>query len=267
MDSFLKDKVVLISGSRMGIGKALAFQMAHQGAKIVINARTEEALCQTENELKTLGFEVLAVAGDVSDLADCEAMIQKTIATFGRLDILVNNAGLSAKGSLSEASPTVFAKLIEVNLMGSYYLSYCALPHLLQTKGSVLFVSSVAGIHGLPYHGSYSASKMALTALAETLKIELQGTGVFVGIAYVGFTENDQQKTTFNPQGELEVLPKRTNVKLTPTAQTADKLIRQIIHREFRVYHSLMGKVSMALYRLSPNLVVWMLTKLKHKMQ
>jgi short-subunit dehydrogenase len=253
------DKVVIITGSRQGIGKTLAHMLGSLGAKLVINGRKSVELEQTKNELAEKGYDVLAVVGDVSNPEDCKKIITSTVKHFGRIDILINNAGLAAKGSVEDSNPTVFKKLVDVNILGSVYPTKYALPYIKESNGSIIFISSLAGISGLPYNSAYSTSKMALTAFAESLKIELYKTKVHVGISYVSFTENDPNKVVFNSEGKLEILPKRLNVKKMPVSKTASLILKQIENRKFKVVLSSLGKISWFLNKVSP----WLVEKIK----
>lgn len=265
MQNYFNNKVVVITGSNQGIGKMLAHQLGTYGAKVVINGRNKQKLDNVLKELTDLGVDTLALNGDISTIDFCETLIQKTVEHFGRLDVLINNAGMSAKASLAEGSLEVFKKVIDINLLGSAYTSKFAIPHLIESKGSLLFISSLAGIHGLPFFTSYSSSKMALTGLAESLRIELHGHDIHIGTAYVGFTETSNEKTFYNVKGELEVLKKRENVKATPLTVTTDKLLRQIKGRKKSVYHSPVGKLNRILNRISPGFVEFFLKKSLHK--
>jgi len=256
-----KDKVVVITGSRMGIGKTLAIRIGELGAKLVINARNEDGLNKTKQELVNNGFEVLAVPGDVSKIEDCKKLINQTIKTYNKIDIVINNAGLSAKGLLENCDLETYKKMVDVNLLGSVYMTRIALPYIKKSSGSILFISSLAGINGLPFYSSYSASKMAITAVAESLKIELNKQKVHVGVAYVSFTENDPNKKFYNEKGELEVLPKRSNVKLMPVERTAQLIINQIRKRKFKVIHSGLGKLNWVMYKIFPKLIEFILVK------
>ena len=170
--SFFQDKVIIITGSSMGIGKTMARMMAEAGAQIVLNGRNKQRLNDTQQSFREQGFEMLAVSGDVSKVEDCQQLIEATLKAHGRIDALINNAGISTEGTVMELDPEVFRKVMEVNVLGSVYPTQAALSHLRQSKGSVIFIGSVAGIRGLPRYAPYSASKMALTALAESLKLK-----------------------------------------------------------------------------------------------
>jgi short-subunit dehydrogenase len=123
-----------------------------------------------------------------------------------------------------------------------------------------MFVSSLAGMFGLPAYSGYSASKMALTALAQSLKNELHGQNVHVGIAYVGFTENDPAKEQYNSKGELAPLPER-KVKRVTSEKTAFLLINQIRKRKFRSVHSFLGKAESVISKFFPGLIAMILRR------
>ncbi|MBN2520003.1 MAG: SDR family oxidoreductase [Bacteroidales bacterium] len=249
------NKVIIITGSRIGLGKQLASRLAGYGAKVVINARQKEGLEMTKKELTGKGFTIHSVPGDVSKPEESKKIIEETINTFGKIDILINNAGISGKGTIEDTDPMVFENVINTNLLGSIYPTKYALPYLKQTNGSIIFISSVAGIRGLPLYSSYSASKMALTALAQSLKIELNNTKIHVGISYVSFTENDPQKLAYNSNGILEYLPQRTAVKVRPAEKTINDIIKQIKKRKSLSIHTILGKITWFFNKISPKLV------------
>ncbi|MEM9821929.1 MAG: SDR family oxidoreductase [Bacteroidota bacterium] len=251
----MKNKVAIITGSTMGIGKKMALTLAERGAKIVLNGRNEARLEQTLQEMKGKGYKVIGVAGDVSIPKDNKKLIDATLSAFGQIDLLVNNAGISTEGLVTEIHPEVFAKVMNVNYMGSVYATQLAIPHLAKTKGSILFISSVAGIRGIPNYAVYSSSKMALTALAEALKIEVAEQGIHVGIAYVGFTENDPNKTIYDAQGNVIPQPKRSFIKAEDPQIVVNRLIGMIEKRRFKEVFSPLGKLNAIINRFLPFIV------------
>ena len=257
----LKDKVILITGSSMGIGKTMAWKMAERGATIVFNARNQKRLQQTFADFQAAGFQGLALPGDVSQVDDCQRLIDRTEDAFGRLDVLVNNAGISMEGTLDNLAPEVFKKVIDVNIMGSVYPTQVALPLLRASKGSVIFIGSAAGIRGIPKYSAYSASKMALTAIAESLAIEEQDSGVHVGLAYVGFTENDPDKTIYDADGNIIPQPKRDFIKAEPPEAVARRIISMIEDRKFKRVFTPLGKLNALVNRWAPSLGGFILSR------
>lgn len=263
----LTNKVVIITGSSMGIGKVMARSMAEQGAKIVLNGRNQTRLDATFEELKKEFPSVIAIQGDVSNVEDCERLMKEAIAAFGQIDVLVNNAGISMEGTIEDLHPDVFKKVIEVNILGSVYPTQCALPALRKSKGHVIFMGSAAGIRGIPNYGAYSASKMALTAIVESMKIELEGTDVHVGLAYVGFTENDPDKTIFDAKGQVIPQPKRSNIKAEPPQAVAKRIIAMIENRRFKQVFTPLGKLNAVMNKWAPGLVGRILSRNYQKQQ
>ena len=168
------DQVVIITGASAGIGKSLALMLASQCAKVVIAARRADRLEQIAEVCHAFCGEVLVVPTDVSDEAQCKALIDKTIAAYGRLDMLINNAGMAASALLDEFPDLhLFRQTVGINLYGTVYCTYYALPHLKQSKGRIVSVSSLGGKLAIPYNTPYCASKYALHGFFDSLRMEL----------------------------------------------------------------------------------------------
>jgi NAD(P)-dependent dehydrogenase (short-subunit alcohol dehydrogenase family) len=229
----------------------------------MLNARGGDRLEAAVTEFSTTygTSRVHGLAGDVSDPAFIHDLIERTVHHFHRLDILVNNAGITGKGALGELNLEKQQQIIDVNLMGSVHCTQYALPHLRATQGRIMFISSLAGLHGLPGYSMYSMSKMALTALAESLRNEVRRSGVRVGIAYVGFTENEAVKTQLDASGEIIPLEKRSVPGIASRYKTARKILKQIARGRFKQVHSPLGILLYGLNRVSPGLVNWILAR------
>ena len=152
----MKNKVVIITGSGGGIGKATAIAFCQKGASVMLNGRNAEKLAQTERELRAMGFSVSSFAADVTDYNDCQALVKKTLDTFGRLDVLVTNASLSMRARFDEMSPETFKKVMDSNIYGSTMPAKAALDAITETKGSIVFIGSVAGLYGMPSASAYT---------------------------------------------------------------------------------------------------------------
>lgn len=259
--STLDGKVAIITGSSKGIGKAIAIALAKKNVRVVLNGRSREILENTSAELRSSGFDITFVQGDVGNYSDCENLVEQTIKKYGRLDILVNNAGLAMEGTIANTSPEVFAKVFHTNILGVLFPTKAALPYLKQSQGSVVFTGSIAGFMGLPDYSAYSASKMSLTALVQSLKIELAGTGVHVGINYVGFAENDENKTYLNHHGEIEKMPVRKQFKRMPLEIVAAHFVKGIENRRYKQTLSGLGKLTNYVQRYFPMLFEWLMIR------
>lgn len=254
--SYFKDKVAVVTGSGMGIGKATALELCKQGAKVVLNGRNPERLQKAYTEFKERGFDVIAVPCDITRTEDCENLINKTIKTYGQLDILITNASVSMRERFEKLQPEIFANIIHSNINGSAFPAWYALPHLKKTKGSITFISSAAGFLGMPTGSAYSAGKMALTALAQSMRIELNGSGVHIGIVHVGFTQNEEEKRVLNANGELIPVAVRPAYLQQTREQVAKAVLRSIRKRNFKTVLSVIGKMNSIMSRFFPSLVI-----------
>ena len=252
---FFRNKVVLITGASMGIGKALALQVLNYGGKVAITGRNEARLLAIKSEFQEHSENLLIHSGDVANYEDAVSIIDKVVLRFGRLDVLINNAGMSNNfADLEITNKTVVDEIINTNVKGSVYNSMVAIPELKKTKGSLLFVSSIAALRGLPGYSMYSLSKMALTALSQSIRIENKKAGVFVGIAYIGFTENEEKKRTLSNDGKPEKVPGRSKLVTRSRSQTAKIILHQIAYKKPRVVHSFIGKLTYILCKYTPAL-------------
>jgi short-subunit dehydrogenase len=259
--STLDGKVAIITGSSKGIGRAIAIALAKKNVKVVLNGRSAESLDNTARELRAAGFDILSVQGDVGIYSECENLVKQTIKKYGVIDILVNNAGLAMEGTIANTSPEVFEKVFHTNILGVLFPTKAALPHLKQSQGSVVFTGSIAGFMGLPDYSAYSASKMSLTALVQSLKIELAGTGVHIGINYVGFAENDENKTYLNHYGEIAKMPVRKQFRRMPLEIVAAHFVSGIENRRYKQTLSLLGKLTNLVQRYFPVLFEWLMIR------
>ena len=251
----------------MGIGKAIALELCKAGANVVLNGRNAERLEKTYQEFLQKGYTVVTVQGDVTKVSDCNTIVQKAIDSFGDLHILVTNAGVSMRERFENLQPEVFSQIIESNINGSAFPTLVALPHLKKTKGSIVFISSAAGMIGLPTASAYSAGKMALTALAQSLKIEMASSGVHIGIVHVGFTQNDAEKRVLNATGDLVPVASRPAYLQQTQEQVAKAVLSTIRNRKFKVILSLVGKINAFVVRFFPGLVIRIVTSSQKKME
>ena len=254
-----KNKIVIITGSTQGIGFKTAELLAKKGAKLVINSRSPKKLETALENLLKLTPNVIGIAGNVSDYEFCIKLRNFTISHFGKIDILINNAGVASSGLLCEMTPRAYNYVFNSNISGSVYPTLACIKDIKAQQGSVLFISSVAGIIGLPNYSAYSASKRAIVSLAESFKNEWFDDNVFVGINYPGFTENDEKKTIVNSQGDEVLLAKRDGVKVNSLEKTASKIIHQLEAKQFRVYSSINAKIVQYLYSFFPKLCLFIL--------
>ncbi len=254
-------KVALVTGSTAGLGRELALQLCRKGARVVLNGRDRERLGEAELFIRSEGFDPFSVVGDVRLPEDCRMMVEQIKEKFGRIDLVICNAGLGSGGLFSETVPEAFRAVFEINTLGSIYMARYSIPGLQESRGSLVFISSIAGLTGIPFTSAYSSSKMALTAIAKALRIELAGKGIHVGLVYAGFLRNRADKRVMGPEGKLQPTGKRDKIRLQSMEDAGRKILRLIIRRERMIVLSRVGKLLYWSERLFPWLVRWFLIR------
>ena len=159
------------------------------------------------------------------------------------------------RGAFKTLHHNVVQTVIGSNLLGAIYMTGAALPHLSASKGNLVFISSLAGIRGLPWISVYGAAKMALTGLAESLRLELINTGMHVGIVYVGITQNESEKRVLNGEGTLIPLVSRKAREVQTREQVAKSVIKAIRKRKFKLVLTRLGKFEAIANRIAPGFV------------
>lgn len=249
----MNNKVVIITGASSGIGKALAFEFAKRGCKIVIAARNPENLKIVKDELLKVNNNILSVIADVSIENDCKLIIEKAIEKYNKIDILINNAGISMRAIFEDLDLSVIKKLMDTNFWGTVYCTKFALPWLLKSKGSVVAISSIAGHVPLPGRTGYSASKYAIHGFLNTLRVENLKKGLHVLIAAPGFTASNIRKTALVANGSQQGETPRTEEKLMSAEKVASYIVKGIEKRKRTVILTSQGKLVVLLYKFFPS--------------
>ncbi|XP_049871925.1 glucose 1-dehydrogenase 2-like [Pectinophora gossypiella] len=189
----LKNKVAIVTGGSSGIGAAIAVAFTAEGAKVAIVARNETKLAEVAKECEKNGAEPLVIVADVSKEDDAQKIIETTLKKFGKLDILVNNAGIARSGSiLDKDSLAKFDQVLATNLRSVVYLTHLAAPHIIETKGNIINMSSVAAIGVFaPNTFIYNTSKAALDHFTRCIALELAPKGVRVNNINPGPVKSD----------------------------------------------------------------------------
>lgn len=170
----LSETVVLVTGASAGIGQATARRLARAGARVVVTARRAERLDALVAEIRAEGGEAFAVAGDAAAAEDVEAVVARTVDTYGRIDVLVNNAGIMRIAPITDNRVDDWVAMVDVNVKGVLYFLSAAMPHMVARKsGHIVSVGSVAGRRPFPGASVYAATKFAVRALSWGLHLEL----------------------------------------------------------------------------------------------
>lgn len=248
----MEGKVVIITGASSGIGLALAENLARKGSKLVLAARSSDKLEQLKVELGSINTQVLVVTADVSKEEDCSRLIQEAVKAYGGIDVLINNAGISMRAIFEDTELDVIRRVMDVNFWGTVYCTKFALPYLLQSGGSVVGVSSIAGYKGLPGRSGYSSSKFALQGFLEVLRIENMKKGLHVLIACPGFTASNIRNTALSGKGTEQGESPRDEGKMMTAGEVAEHIVRAVQKRKDRLVLTSQGKLTVLLNKFFP---------------
>ena len=184
-------QTAFITGASSGIGAEVALQLAREGAKVAIIARREDRLEEIRKRIKEQGGDALALRCDVTDRAQIDAAVAKTVEKFGGIDLCLANAGFGITGSFAKLATEDYRRQFDTNFFGAIDTAYAVLPHLIEKKGRLGIVASVSGRLAAPGTSAYNASKFALVGLAETIYHELRKKGVSVTLINPGLIDSE----------------------------------------------------------------------------
>ena len=255
MNRFLRDKVIVVTGASSGIGEAMAREYAKMGAKVVMAARREEELRRIASEIESAGGRVAYAACDVVKEEDCKHLIEVAVEAFGGIDILICNAGLSMRALFDDCDLKVLHRLMDVNFWGTVNCTKYALPYLQQSRGSLVGISSVAGIHGLPGRTGYSASKYAMTGFLDTIRVENLKKGVHVMTACPGFTASNVRFSALTADGTQQGETPRNEAGMMTPEQVARIVARGLKRRRRLCLMEWEGRLTHFVKKLCPGLV------------
>jgi short-subunit dehydrogenase len=254
-------KIIVITGASDGIGAEIARRLAasHKSeVGLVLAARKMDALQSVAAQCEAFGTKALCVRTDVGVREDCTALMAQAIEKFGRIDALINNAGISAQALLEEVPAdklSWYEDVMRVNLWGSVWCTHAALPALIAAKGSIVAVSSLAGLIGVPGRTAYSASKFAQTGFFEALRAEMKAHGVSVTTAYPGVVLTQIRQHGLNAQGEALGSSGLKEDGAMTVQECARLIIEGMNRREREVVMTGKGKLGRWLKLIAPGMV------------
>jgi short-subunit dehydrogenase len=251
-----KDNVVILTGASSGIGRETAYQLAEQGAWLVLAARDADRLEEAAAECRQRGGRAIGVKTDVAIEGECRSLIEQTLAAYGRVDTLINNAGISMFARFDELHDLAgFERMLRVNYLGAVYCTHYALPHLKQTRGRLAAVSSLAGKNGLPTRTGYAASKHAMVGFFDSLRIELADSSVSVTVIYPGVVTSEIRERAVGADGKPLGKSTAREAEMMPAEKCARITIDAIARRKREEVMTLRGKLGLWLKLIAPGVV------------
>ena len=259
MSSFFTNKVVVVTGGTEGIGRALVEKLLNMGAKVATCGRNHDKLYDLQADYAS--FPLHTFVADVSSENDCRNFIESTLKVWGQVDVLINNAGVSMRALLKDLSTDVLHRVMDINFFGAVYCTKYALNSLIERKGVIVGISSIAGYRGLPGRSGYSASKFALQGWLEAIRTELLDEGVHVMWVCPGFTSSNIRNAALNEKGESQGESPMDESKMMPADECADHILHAIEKKKRTLVLTFTGKRTVFMNKFFP---AWA-DKLVHK--
>ena len=258
------NKVVWITGASSGIGEALAYEFAQQGARLVLSARRADILEQVKAKCKNSSYH-LVLPMDMTDSSRFAELVLHVESHFGAVDILINNAGVSQRALVKDTILSVDRALLEVDYFGPVALTKTLLPYMLaRNSGRLVAVSSIAGLVATPYRSSYAAAKHALRAFYDSMRAEIHDSGVRVSVVYPGFVKTAITFSALVGDGSTQnKMDDAQDAAMSP-AEFAKKTVKALAKgQDHIVIGGVKEKLAVYVDRLSPDLRHWLMRRVK----
>ena len=262
-----QDKTVLVTGGSRGLGRAIAEAFAAEGACVVIAARGGNELERAAAELRAGDRQILAVPTDVTKQEQVDSLVQQTLDRFGRLDVLVNNAGRSDRREVLDTAVEDFADLMDVNFLAAVRMTRAAAAHLLSGGGHVVNIGSLAAKSAARYLGAYPASKFALAAYSQQLRLELGPRGLHVLLVCPGPIAGERPtKSDAEERSRLPESARRpgagVRVRQLDPKRVAEKIVRACERRRAELILPRRARLLFTLSQISPRLGDWLVRRM-----
>jgi NAD(P)-dependent dehydrogenase (short-subunit alcohol dehydrogenase family) len=263
---YWRNKVALVTGGSSGLGRVIADAFAGAGAKVAIVGLEADAVQRATGEMQAAGGDVLGLHADITRQEDVDRIFAQTLERFGRLDVLVNNAGRSMRGKVLDTTPEQFRDLMELNLIALVRCTRAAAPHLLQQRGHIVNIGSLAAKSAVRWVGAYPATKHAVAAYSQQLRLELGPQGLHVLLVCPGPIQRKDSR--LYPLAGLEGVPQSARapgagvrVEGIPPKRVADAILRACERRRPELVIPAKARILFALSQLCPTLGDWLLRR------
>lgn len=250
----LSDRTVVITGGAGGIGRALGHAFGEAGARVGIVDLPSSPLEAACAELTDAGIEAIALPCDITDRGQVERTMSAVREAWGGIDVLINNAGIVHRSAFADTEPDVFRRVMEVNLFGALHCTQACLPDLLERRGLIIAVSSIAGLAPLYGRSGYAASKHAMHGLFESLGAEVGERGVDVLMVCPSFVESGLEASTLGADGRRVARPRSKVGRLGDPRKVAEAVLAAAQKGRRRLVLTPVGKTSALLSRIAPGL-------------
>jgi len=258
----LKNKVVTVTGASSGIGLAAARAFAAEGARLAIAARSGDKLEALAKELRSTGTEVFCRTMDVTDELSVTRYFEALFGLWGFTDVLVNNAGIGLFAPVAELSVDLLDKAVQVNVYGALRCIRAVLPVMrARARGQIINISSTAGKRSFPYYGGYCATKSALNALTDALRVEVKDEGIDVLLVCPGFVETPFQESSLSSRKQQPDLPMRG----WSADEVADEIVKSSKKKTREVVLSASARALVAAEMVAPGLIDSALNQLQRR--
>jgi len=248
----LQNKVVVVTGGASGIGAAVCRRFSREGARIgVLDIDAAGVQAAVEN-LKAAGVEAVGIKCDVVDEGECNSAIRKVIGLYGGIDILVNNAGITQRSAFRDTKISVYRRVMDVNFYGALHCTKAAIDSLIERKGSIIVIESLAGVTPLLGRTGYCASKHALHGFFTSLRSELRESGLHIMIVCPGFVKTDLQARALGGDGRVTTHPQSVVGKPTSAERVAEAICKAALQRRHLLILTPVGKLSYWFSRFAP---------------
>ncbi|MDR2438428.1 MAG: SDR family NAD(P)-dependent oxidoreductase [Planctomycetaceae bacterium] len=261
--SFWQNKIVLVTGGSSGLGRIIAEEFFHAGAKLTLVGLEEN---EVEKAAREIGSDVLAVHADITKQDDVNRIFETIRTHWGRLDVLVNNAGRSMRGKILDTTPEQFQSLFDLNVLGTIRCTRAAATMLLEQQGHIVNIGSLAAKSAARYVGAYPVSKFAVAAYSQQLRLELGQEGLHVLLVCPGPIRREQER--LYPLEGLEKIPDSARapgagvkVKHIDPYWLARKILYYCEHRKPELIVPAKAKFLFAITQLFPTLGDWLVKK------
>jgi acetoacetyl-CoA reductase len=225
----LEDAVAVVTGASRGLGSAIAEELGHGDAKVVVNySRSKEPAEELVRKINQDGGEAIAVQGDVADPEQAEKLVSETVEKFGRIDVLINNAGITVDRTLKKLAIEDWQKVVNVDLNSCYYTVHAALPHMIeQESGKIINISSFVGEAGNYGQTNYAAAKAGLLGFTKAAALELARYNITVNAICPGFIETEMVAAM--PEEAREKVLKQVPLRRFGQPEEVARLVHYII--------------------------------------